>query len=224
VARASDSRCATTSLLACARRSRRAGGTGPLRAASEKWLTAAASARCSSDACWSIATGSRARQRIAERRQARLDRGEAGFELGRIGGCGQARGAGQQAFTFDQQLLGVGDQLVGDRLGVDLEVAAGDRLAHAGDLLGIEFTGSATREQRRGGARQGDGRARIGGAAAGAAAACAWPAFAGSAAAGVPAATGLSAGDRSSFVCSIGAGRGRSRLDGRSIGVARADF
>ena len=64
VARASDSRCAATSPLAVARRLRRAGGSGPLLAASENWLTALASARCSSAACRSIPAESRARRAL----------------------------------------------------------------------------------------------------------------------------------------------------------------
>ena len=76
VARASDSRCAATWPLALARRWRNAGGRGPLLAASENWLTALASARCSSAAWRSMPTGSRARSALprATRRVSTSDR------------------------------------------------------------------------------------------------------------------------------------------------------
>jgi hypothetical protein len=38
-----------------------------------------------------------------------------------------------------QQFLGVRDQLVGDRFGIDPEAFVGDGLGDAGDLLGIEL-------------------------------------------------------------------------------------
>ena len=69
---------------AVARRLRRAGGSGPLLAASENWLTALASARCSSAACRSMPAGSRARSALPSADEAGLDRGQARFELRRV--------------------------------------------------------------------------------------------------------------------------------------------
>ena len=131
VARASDSRCAATWPLAVARRLRRAGGSGPLLAASENWLTALASARCSSAAWRSMPAGSRARSALPRATRRVSTAARRSFELRRVGGAPPSRPPAS-ALHLGEQLLRVGDQLVGDRLGVDLERAVGDRPGRCG--------------------------------------------------------------------------------------------
>ena len=159
VARASDSRCAATWPLALARRWRSAGGSGPLLAASRELGRRRSrgrdAARRRADRCRpdrAHAARCRARRAASRRRRGVLRAPASGWREPR---------APPSALHLGEELLGVGDQLVGDRFGVDLERAVGELGGDPGDLVGIELARGAAREQGRRGAREGDRRAGI---------------------------------------------------------------
>ena len=177
VARASDSRCAATWPLALrqARAQRRrhraaARGVGELLDRVRRARGAVRRRAGRSPPGRARAGRRRARARrdsTAARRVFELRRGRrsgcrrAAGRVHRGGAWRRSAGSGASALDLASSSWALAISLSAIDFGVDLEGAVGDRLADAGDLLGVE-SASARREQRRGGARELDLGARVG--------------------------------------------------------------
>ena len=227
VARASDSRCAATWPLAVARRLRRAGGSGPLLAASENWLTALASARCSSAACRSMPAGSRARNALPSATR-RVSTAARRASSSGASAAPAVSAAGHQPCTLLSSSCALAISLSAIASGLILNVPSAMAWLMRATLSASNSAEVAAGEQGRGGARERDRRAGVDRRR------CRpWPCGSGLGGVGWPQARSLrrrvpaaacQRDVRSSWGSPRGAGAGRCRHHGRTIGPAGDDF